>query len=120
MAERGYQTAVSNNILVNNKCGKCNKIVRNGILCDNCDKWFHFNKCSNVNEDKIPDKQWLCTLCSLRNIPENEVMSTQYADCDIFRKLLEEIASLREVISMLQSERVQELRPPPRKTRKRK
>jgi hypothetical protein len=68
MAERGHQTDVSNNISVNNKCGKCNKVVRNGILCDNCDKWY-FNKCSNVNEDKIPDKQWLCTLMLVTKYP---------------------------------------------------
>jgi hypothetical protein len=25
-----------------------------------CDKWYNFNKCSNVCEDKIPNNEWLC------------------------------------------------------------
>jgi hypothetical protein len=62
------------NILVDIKCGKCNKAVRNGILCENCDKWFHFNKCSNVREDKISDKYWYCNLCSPRNACLDETM----------------------------------------------
>ncbi|XP_023709685.1 uncharacterized protein LOC111865696 [Cryptotermes secundus] len=112
MADSGGQTAACNNILVDIKCGKCNKVVRNGILCDNCDKWYHFNKCSNVNEDKIPDNQWLCASCSRQNAPESEVMTTQYVECEAIRKLLEEISSLREMISILQRERDQEVHPP--------
>jgi hypothetical protein len=45
---------------------------------------------STISEDKIPDTQWLC-----------EVLS----------KLLEEIASLREIVSLLQSERIQYTHP---------
>jgi hypothetical protein len=110
MAESGGQTAVCNNILVDNRCRKHNKVVRNGILFDNCDKWYHFNKCSNVKEDKIPDNQWLCPSCSLRNTPENEIMTMQYVNREVLCKLLEEVSSLREMTSILKSERVQEVR----------
>jgi hypothetical protein len=60
-------TVIGNKILIDNKCGKRNRVVRNGILCDNCDKWYHFNKCSRISEDIIPDTQWLYVSCSTCN-----------------------------------------------------
>jgi hypothetical protein len=69
--------AAGNKILIDNKCGKCNKVVRNGILCHNCDKWYHFNKCSTISEDKIPDTQWLCVSCSTHNDLTNEKETRQ-------------------------------------------
>jgi hypothetical protein len=91
--------APGNKILIDNKCGKCNKVFRNGILCDNCNKWYNFNK--------IPDTQWLCVSCSTCNDPANEKETKQYNNSEVLGKLLEEIASLREIISLLQSERIQ-------------
>jgi hypothetical protein len=96
-----------NNILLDNKCGKCNKVVRNGILCDNCDELYHFNKCSAVRDDKIPDNQWLCASCMTRNDRPNEKEARENDNSEVLCKLLEEIASLREIISVLQSERCQ-------------
>jgi hypothetical protein len=83
MAESGSLPLVGNSILVDNMCGKCSKVVRNGILRDNCDKWYHFNKCSNLNEDKIADNQWLSATCSLRNIPVDENTTTHCADSEL-------------------------------------
>jgi uncharacterized cysteine cluster protein YcgN (CxxCxxCC family) len=104
--------AAGNKILIDNKCGKCNTVVRNGILCDNFDNWYHFNKCSTISEDKIPDTQWLRVSCSTRNDPANEKETKQYDNSEVLGKLLEEIASLREIISLLQSERIQYTHPP--------
>jgi hypothetical protein len=103
--------AAGNKILIDNKCGKCNKVVRNGTLCDNWDKWYHFNKCSTISEDKIPDSQWLCVSCSTCNGLTNEKETKKYDKSDVLSKLLEEIASLREIISLLQSERIQYTHP---------
>jgi hypothetical protein len=61
MADGGGMVAAGKTILVDNKCGKCNKVVRNGILCDN---WYHFNICSSVSEGKISDTEWRCLSCS--------------------------------------------------------
>jgi hypothetical protein len=108
----GSTAATGNSILLDNKCGKCNKVVRNGILCDNCDKWYHFNKCSTVSEDKIPDTQWRCVSCSTRNELANEKETGEYDNSEVLRKLIEEISSLREIISVLQSERIQHMHLP--------
>jgi hypothetical protein len=71
------------------------------------DKWFHFNKCSNVREDKIPDKYWYCNLCSPCNICLDETMIMQHENNEILHKLLEEISSLWKIISDLHGERTQ-------------
>jgi hypothetical protein len=42
-----------NKTLVDSKCAKCNKVVRNGIFCNNYDELFHFNKCNMVSTDNI-------------------------------------------------------------------
>lgn len=42
-------------LLTDDKCGKRNKVVRNGILCHSCNKWYHFGKCSDVFVNKIPE-----------------------------------------------------------------
>lgn len=54
-------------VLVDTKCSKCNSNVRNGILCDICDKWSHF-KCSNVTEDNITDEDvvMICPACETK------------------------------------------------------
>jgi hypothetical protein len=38
MAETECKAAACSNILIDNKCSKCKKVVISGILCDNCDK----------------------------------------------------------------------------------
>jgi hypothetical protein len=48
----------------------------------------------------------LCS-CSARNGPTNEKETKQCDSNEVLSKLLEEIASLREIISLLQSERIQ-------------
>jgi hypothetical protein len=50
----------------------------------------HFNKCSTISEDKIPDTQWLCVSCSTRNDPTNEKETRQYDNNEVLNKLLED------------------------------
>lgn len=51
-------------VLIDIKCAKCNKIVRNGILCDMCDLWHHF-RCASVEESNLPEEnsEWKCPKC---------------------------------------------------------
>lgn len=51
-------------ILLIAQCIKCRKVVRNGILCDLCDKWNHF-RCVGVDENDLPDvnTEWKCPSC---------------------------------------------------------
>jgi hypothetical protein len=48
--------------------------------------------------------------CSTRNFPANENETKQYLNRQVLRKLLDEISALREIISVLQSERIQNTR----------
>jgi hypothetical protein len=59
-------------------------------MCDNCDKWYHFNKCSTISEDKIPGTQWLCVSCSTHNDQTKENETKQYDNSEVLSKLLEE------------------------------
>ncbi|XP_063239546.1 uncharacterized protein LOC134540629 [Bacillus rossius redtenbacheri] len=64
-------------ILMDHNCGKCSKIVKNGIFCENCDLWYHFIKCSNVDPENIPKEEWKCQKCTAKNggvISDNEQM----------------------------------------------
>lgn len=70
MAARGKVVSISapgkSRVIFDIKCIKCSKVVRNGILCDVCDKWNHF-RCAKVQEDNLPkdEVQWKCPHCSL-------------------------------------------------------
>jgi hypothetical protein len=99
--------ATCHNILIN-KCSKCKKVVRNGILCDNCDKCYHFNKCSNVCEDKIPNNKQLCVPCLSFEALIHENITTEHVNSEVVRKLLNEISTLHAIIPALQSERIQD------------
>lgn len=56
---------VKSRILESIKCLKCNKTVKNGVLCDECDSWHHF-RCAEVDKDSLPDENsvWNCPSCS--------------------------------------------------------
>ena len=53
----------------NEKCGKCNKIVRNGIFCEGrCQKWYHCG-CGGLSEGELcqlgsSDEEWRCEKCA--------------------------------------------------------
>lgn len=107
------QTAIKNKVLRDAKCGKCTKIVRNGILCEKCDKWFHFSKCCDIDEDKIPISEWLCATCLANDVAtsdttnesRNEQCKEDSSEWDrLITTLQEEIASLKEIIRILQEE----------------
>lgn len=87
-------------ILLNIKCLKCNKIVRNGILCDMCDQWHHF-RCAGTKESELPDENsdWKCPTC--RNS-----MVTNGDEVDVVGEsvMKEGKASLAEVVTALQLE----------------
>lgn len=61
---------VKSRVLLNIKCLKCSKVVRNRIRCDLCDRWNHF-RCVNID---IPsdNEEWKCPMC----------MSSNMAACD--------------------------------------
>jgi hypothetical protein len=49
-------------------------------------------------------------LCSSRDDLVNENLPTQHINSDVLRKLFDEVSSLREIMSVLQNERVQDTR----------
>ena len=59
----GNLSSPKNKVLIMIKGGKCRKVVRNGIVCDHCDMWFHFEKCSDVTAENIPENEWCCSAC---------------------------------------------------------
>lgn len=71
---------VLSRIILNDKCLKCSKTVKNGILCDLCDRWNHF-KCAEINEKDIPDEseEWKCPAC----VSSNMVDSKDAVDNDV-------------------------------------
>ena len=42
-------------------CGECTKEVDEGVACDKCDKWFHFD-CAEVDPEILAD-EWYCRAC---------------------------------------------------------
>jgi hypothetical protein len=62
-----------------------------------------------VSDNKIVDTQWLCVSCSTRNDLSSEKKTRENNNSEVLCKLLEEISSLREIISDLQSERIQHI-----------
>ncbi|CAC5361740.1 unnamed protein product [Mytilus coruscus] len=64
-------------------CPCCNKYVEEGIGCDRCDYWYHFqceNLTSKTGENEFRHKYYICTLCNddilydTRNLVESEPM----------------------------------------------
>ena len=89
------------------KCGKCNKNVRNGILCDYCDKWRHF-KCGNVAENNIPadNVEWACPACigTVNMAATSETTaSEQQVKMDA---LIAKVLSLEECVQELKNENI--------------
>lgn len=73
------------------KCRSCNKKVKNGILCEICDLWYHF-RCGDVQEsDTINEsEEWWCKACKENG---DSVACTEESD-----------KSLWKIIEILQSE----------------
>ncbi|KAJ8868584.1 hypothetical protein PR048_030122 [Dryococelus australis] len=48
------------------KCAKCNKFVRNGVICDCYNHWYHF-RCGNydmgIMNNKPEYEEWHCGSC---------------------------------------------------------
>lgn len=45
------------------KCIKCKKVVKNGVLCESCDHWYHF-RCGSFEEDGLnKTEEWSCATC---------------------------------------------------------
>lgn len=97
MAPASEVTSVSrpvvNRVNYDIKCVKCRRNVRNGILCDVCDKWSHF-KCANISENNPPDEniEWACPTCTTNAAEEQ---TTQISDVE---------SSLQKVIDILQQD----------------
>lgn len=98
------------NIIRNHNCGKCNRIVKNGIQCDRCDLWYRFHKCSKVIDDsKSISLDWECEKCesSCNNgSDETEASASNVNVGDrsyeiLVQNLQEELRSLREIINIL-------------------
>ena len=77
------------------RCKKCKKVVRNGILCDSCDKWLHF-RCGNTKKgSEIEDnKKWSCPQCIHNGDVNNEGKEDSTND----------VSSLLEIVSILQND----------------
>lgn len=92
---------------INDKCFKCNKIVKNGILCDVCDRWYHF-KCGNLpNYEEIDvNEDWHCAACD-RHDSGNEGLNTvscEYSSAlEIIKVLQNDIEALKNENSLLKS-----------------
>lgn len=107
------------NVIYNYKCGKCNRLVKNGVLCDGCDVWYHFKKCSNILETTSLEDEWFCQSCT--EARENGEVNSQDINsqdtnegkqscpcihdnkCNV-SKFEEEIKSLHKIISLLQKD----------------
>lgn len=104
MAPCGKVTSISApgkiRVMCDVKCVKCNKVVRNGILCDSCDRWNHF-RCGNVIESNIPKDSWACPKCK-----DAESSCKMAADMDGVgvRQVSSNEASMLEVIAVLQDD----------------
>lgn len=54
-------------------CGFCRKKVKEGVMCDECNWWFHW-ECANTTASNLEsDKPWYCILCKqVRKCKEQE------------------------------------------------
>ncbi|XP_068084679.1 uncharacterized protein [Anabrus simplex] len=51
-------------VKLDDKCGKCRKTVKNGILCKLCDRWWHFKCGKRSREEKFNAiEDWFCDQC---------------------------------------------------------
>lgn len=99
-----FSAPAKSKVLLNIKCRKCNKTVRNGILCDMCDWWHHF-KCASIEENNIPAEniEWACPACvgvcsdELPNV-SNDLPVDSRKDSDT---LLAVVAALKNEINIL-------------------
>ena len=94
---------VSEKIVVFNDkwCKKCAKIVRNGVLCNNCDKYWHF-RCGKVDSALIEDLNettWYCMECN-----GTEISGPQSATNRACNPLEVEVKNLRAIIKTLQDD----------------
>ena len=107
----GISCSRQTKILLDIKCGKCTRVVRNGVICDYCDKWYHFSKCSEISKDEAPQLTWVCKLCvGKQNTVTYETMQSKINSEEqkeienVILKLTEEIESLRAVNALLQQQ----------------
>lgn len=52
----------SDNGVISVKCGSCRKNLRVGVLCNQCEKWFHLT-CQKIKREQIVEETWLCKDC---------------------------------------------------------
>lgn len=90
---------VKSRFLLNDERFKCKRKVKNGILCDICDCWYHF-KCGNMpNCEKIDEnKDWFCSNCVNNSGTSNANGSCQTVDKN------REYSSALEIISILKND----------------
>lgn len=79
-------------------CLKCNKVVRNGILCDFCGHWQHF-RWAKISENEIKgykSSEWKCPVCVEGNV---SALITPKTETNIGN-----VHSLRTIIHSLKEE----------------
>ena len=63
------------------KCPGCRKVVRSGVECGDCRKWWHFN-CQGMTQQEVhinyEDRDYICTECSTTQ--KNRDMKRQIED----------------------------------------
>ncbi|KAJ4429156.1 hypothetical protein ANN_26159 [Periplaneta americana] len=65
---RGFDPSsgpASDNDATSIKCGSCRKNLRVGVLCNQCEKWFHLT-CQKIKREQIVEETWLCKDCGMR------------------------------------------------------
>lgn len=111
--KQSLSKVTKNCVIKDFSCGKCTKIVRNGILCESCDRWFHFEKCSKVEELNVPKREWSCATCVEHgDVPVEERKSNNTSTSQehhtsqerVIQTLTDEIAALKEVINILKEQ----------------
>lgn len=85
-------------------CGKCQRIVSNGVLCSYCDKWYHFSRCSQLDRKNIPKNEWCCEACSNLSIDDKYDKFSSFSWASLVHSLFDEIKSLKCVVSLLKDE----------------
>jgi hypothetical protein len=91
-----------NRVIISDKCSKCNRTVKNGVLCDSCDRWVHF-KCGKIDDkDKIDETtEWLCPTCISM---DGSMMAEQQSDHVSEVNYKEIVAILQNDLKELQNE----------------
>lgn len=83
------------------KCSSCNKRFSNGVICDKCNSYLHF-RCAGIKVKEITSikDSWTCAQCK-QHASDVTLQCTQCLDG---KKIREEAASLKTVISVITKE----------------